>query len=267
MHGSYEGFPASITKPVREKVFGRLNGLVYLTPRNIEFLSLLRSVNPSLRMKQIYNGYIPGIFAQNSKPVQRAELGISDEDFVFIQVARGTEDKGWLQSINAFLRVKKSASVPVKLLLVGSGEYLETLRTKHASDPSLIFYGFSGNPIPLIRIADAGLLPTYYKGESLPNTVIEYLFSGKPVLASDIGEIPNMIGAGTGTPAGFVFRRSDKGPVNETELEEKMLLFLEQKEIYREHARNTAIHTEKFKMENCAKAYQDFFELLINNNE
>jgi glycosyltransferase involved in cell wall biosynthesis len=266
MHGSYEGYPRASVKKRREKVFSRVNGIIYLTPKNIEFLKPLNHKNPRLKFQQVYNGYIPQLFPQGAESVSRKELRIPEDSFVFIQVARGTQDKGWQETITAFLMTLKKTQAKINLLLVGNGDFLSELKKRYSIHPEIIFYGYSGNPIPLIELSDAGLLPTYYKGESLPNTVIEYLFSGKPVLASDIGEINNMLGIGTDAPAGYTFNLSANGAVNENELSEKMLEYIVNREIYEKHSANTKIQREKFRMENCVNAYQDFFTKLIGEN-
>lgn len=265
MHGSYEGFPKAIVKKKREVTFTRVNGVVYLTPRNIEFLSIVKSKNPKLRYKQIYNGYNHNVFTNDMQVITRAELHIPADAFVFIQVARGAEDKGWSESIRAFLRLKEEVNANVVLLLVGDGEYLSILKEKYHTFPEIIFYGYSGNPIPLIQISNVGMLPTYYKGESLPNTVIEYLFCGKPVLASNIGEIKNMIGAGTSLPAGYTFNLSAGGPIIFSELIEKMASYVSNSSLYKEHAANTQIQIAKFRMEYCISQYEEFFFTLLNS--
>jgi glycosyltransferase involved in cell wall biosynthesis len=49
-----------------------------------------------------------------------------------------------------------------------------------------------------------GYLPSRFSGESFPLTIIDCLHSGKPVLASDVGEIPSMLEA-DGKLAGCLF--------------------------------------------------------------
>ena len=103
LHGSYEGYPKAALKKKREKVFSQVNGIIYLTQKNIEFLNHLKHKNPYTKFRQIYNGYIPQIFERKEKSSTRNELKIAEDSFVFIQVARGTQDKGWQEAINAFL--------------------------------------------------------------------------------------------------------------------------------------------------------------------
>jgi glycosyltransferase involved in cell wall biosynthesis len=269
MHGSYEGFPQAAIKKKREKVFSRVNGIIYLTAKNILFLNHLKNKNPNLKIRQIYNGYNPVIF-ESETSITRQFLSIKLDSFVFIQVARGARDKGWDEAIQAFLMINPSNNKPTNLILVGDGGYLSELKEEYKNYPQIIFYGYSGNPLPLISISDIGLLPTYYPGESLPNTIIEYMGSGKPVISSNIGEVKNMIGSDTNHPCGFALELCDNGHVNKADLAGKMKEYIENSDLYNRHVENTRIQSEKFKMENCANSYTDFFielKTLQNKNK
>jgi glycosyltransferase involved in cell wall biosynthesis len=258
MHGSYEGFPKASLKKKREKVFERVNGIVYLTDKNIKFLDLLKNKNKNLKYRQIYNGYLSDLF-KGTPSITRQLLKIPSAAFVFIQVARGTIDKGWEETIKAFFIIKAQLTTPVYLILVGDGEYLGSQRAKYAKFPEVIFYGYSGNPLPLIQLSDIGLLPTYYAGESLPNTIIEYIFSEKPILTSDIGEIKKMIGGNSEYPCGFALDIKEDGRVKEKDLAAKMLDYIQDSELYQVHVQNTIVQKQKFLLDNCASAYIDFF--------
>ncbi|MFO0478774.1 MAG: glycosyltransferase family 4 protein [Bacteroidota bacterium] len=259
MHGSYEGYPQVAKKKLRELIFSRVNGIVYLTQRNLEFLKALKYVNSKVDIIKIYNGYLFEIFNNSNSKVSRLDLGISEDAFVFIQVARGAKNKGWEESIEAFIMASKSTKFEIFLLLIGGGEYLEELKVKYQNYSRIIFYGYAGNPIPFIEIANVGLLPTYYSGESLPNSVIEYLYLGKPVLASGNGEIAEMIGANSESPAGYALPLSFTNGVNIEELYEKMILYIEDKIVYYKHQINAIVQSKKFDMDICANSYSSFF--------
>ena len=160
---------------------------------------------------------------------------------------------------------KEKTDKNVCLLLIGDGDYLSLMKKKYNSPSNnIVFYGYSGNPIPLIKICNVGLLPTYYKGESLPNTVIEYLNLSLPVIGSDIGEIANMIGAGTDRGAGVVIPRTEQGPVDHIIWAQHMEEYANKESVYVRHKRKTNCQNYKFDMQNCASAYERFFQELLN---
>ncbi len=53
--------------------------------------------------------------------------------------------------------------------------------------------------------------PTWHSmhGESYPQSIIECLMCGKPVITSDIGEIPSILDDGDGNKAGILFSLED----------------------------------------------------------
>ena len=46
----------------------------------------------------------------------------------------------------------------------------------------------------MIGQCDVFVHPSIYKAESLPTVIIEALFAGVPVIATDVGEVATMIG-------------------------------------------------------------------------
>ena len=259
MHGSYEGYPMAALKKKRQKVFTRVNGIIYLTPKNIAFLEKLNFANRRLKIRQIYNGYLADIFEKKSTVASSAMLKIPSDAFVFIQVARGAKDKGWQEIVQAFQITQTKTHQKLVLILVGDGEYLDALKTRYKAVPEIVFYGYSGNPIPIIKRAHVGLLATYYPGESLPNTIIEYITAGKPVIASNIGEIKAMIGIDSDHPCGSALELTKEGPLSVNLLATKMLEYLENRDLYAVHAANALVQSRKFSMEHCALSYEQFF--------
>lgn len=97
------------------------------------------------------------------------------------------------------------------LVLVGAGSYVDELRRRPLPEGAILA-GFSANTLEYVQHFDVGLLPTLFPHESLPTVVIEYVYCGKPVIASDVGEIEQMIrsewGALVGTQLQFRKERS-----------------------------------------------------------
>ena len=64
--------------------------------------------------------------------------------------------------------------------------------------------GFRANVRDYFATSDLGFLPSRYPAESFPLVLIECLLSNRPILASNLGEIENMISTSKGH-AGMVF--------------------------------------------------------------
>jgi len=80
----------------------------------------------------------------------------------------------------------------IRLILVGNGpiydEYCQI------GTPDFVYLaGFSEDSVGHYAAADMGIMLTKFKSESFPLTIVDCLFAGKPYIASDVGDIKNML--------------------------------------------------------------------------
>lgn len=210
------------------------------------------------KLTKIYNGY-DGVAPETSGNTLREKLGIGTDAFVFGMVSRGIASKGWETAILAFIALKAPNA---HLVLVGDGEHLQHLSREYAVYKQIHFVGGTEKPLEWISMCDAGLLPTTYPSESLPTVVIEYLCCGKPVIASDAGEIVNMLHA-DGNVAGIITPITN-GTVNVAELTEAMRQYLTDQTLYQTHCQHTAACYAQFDMDACIAHYTTVYEGAIN---
>ena len=260
MHGCYELFlhkaDAPEVTPKGNYALAQAAAVVYLTAKNLEIFEQA-GVRPLSKLlhAQIYNGF-DGQFSATKAEHTRAALGIPADATVFGMVARGIPEKGWQHAINSFLELK-STQPKLHLVLVGESDYLRQLQSQY-TDARLHFTGFSRNPIDWVDIFDAGLLPSYFHAESLPNVVAEYLSCGKPVIASRIGEVPAMLASPAGL-AGVLIDQANWQLTDPGQLTAAMRAYLTQPELLAEHQRRAEQAFEKFRMKYCIAAYEDLF--------
>jgi L-malate glycosyltransferase len=100
---------------------------------------------------------------------------------------------------------------------------------------------------------DVGVLPTTYDSESLPTTIIEYLLLGKPVIATDRGEISKMIGL-PNEPAGILLNMVD-GNVVENSLVAAMQTLMDNQDLYSRFSMSALKRARTFNMETCIMEY------------
>jgi glycosyltransferase involved in cell wall biosynthesis len=81
------------------------------------------------------------------------------------------------------------------LLLVGNGPVYDEYCRVGAPD-FVCLTGFSDNSVGHYAAADMGIMLTKFKSESFPLTIVDCLFAGKPYIASDVGDIRNMLTIG-----------------------------------------------------------------------
>jgi glycosyltransferase involved in cell wall biosynthesis len=188
LHGHYELMksenPVNFEKKIRQDV-EIIDDLVYLSD---EQLSNFKAAGfNGKRAVRILNGFETEKSVSNSsifKENPKATLSLMIH-------SRAIPEKGWKEAIEAFfILIEKGYNV--KLILVGDGVQYEYLKELYRH-PNLSFVGFSDNVFEYIKVADLGLLPSYFQGESLPNSIVEYLSFGIPVIASNIGAIAEML--------------------------------------------------------------------------
>lgn len=258
IHGDYINFYQRIKKgtlnilnfPAKvSMVLSQLNGIAYISDHQLQFMSREFGAHDlDKKVHKIYNGlesHIPG---------HDAALAFTKKNFVFGMVARAIPEKGWECAIQAFLQLGGSGN---QLVLVGEGEYLDTLKQKY-DHPEIYFVGYSNNPMQWISHFDVGLLPTTFPSESLPTTVIEYLMMGKPVVATEVGEIRNMINQ-HGTSSGILLSATD-GKVSVNECAGAMRKLLDDKRMYNELSLAAKEHAKAFDMEQCIVKYLNLYE-------
>ena len=220
-------------------------------------------VGTSAAITTIYNGVI--IDPPHSRLQVRKELGIGDGDIAFGLAARGVPQKGWQAAIDAFLKLKTATRKGVHLILVGGSDYVDTLKETYKIHTDIHFIGKVANPAHYIDAVDVGLMLSMYRTEALSLIAIEFLMLGKPVIATNVGGVPEVIQTGAGSSCQLI--DLDKtGAIDTEELTTAMLSFTKgEKSLALGAAPVEAIH-KKFSMEACAGAYETFFRRVIARN-
>ena len=196
-----------------------------------------------------------------TKPIDRSSLGISEPDaFVVCLVSRAKREKGWQEAIEAIALAQQQTDRPIHLLLAGEGAELHRLQ-RITSDGRVHFLGFHSQPRNLYAGSDLGILPTFYPGESQPLTLIECLAAGKPLIASDIGEIAAMLTIPEGI-AGAVIPLLE-GRVDPSAFAEQILTHAENQDIHLKRCNIAKLASEKFNPDLMANEFADLYENAI----
>jgi glycosyltransferase involved in cell wall biosynthesis len=155
------------------------------------------NINPE-KITVIYNGINLARFnlhrnVGNKKKSLKYILGIPEENFVVTSVLWMTEGKrcDWLLQSSAIL----FAGVQnLTVLIVGGGpllEHFKELSKKLHISENVIFTGPVTDTTPFIKVADVFVLPS--QSEALSNVIIEAMGCGKPVIATRVGGIPEVV--------------------------------------------------------------------------
>jgi glycosyltransferase involved in cell wall biosynthesis/tetratricopeptide (TPR) repeat protein len=205
LHGMIEhGAAFAVTKEQLKAADESVTTWVYTAEKNLgPFIDLGLYEGGSERFRKIPNGLpMPTI-----DRVPRAEMGIPEDAFVLCCVSRAIPDKGWAETIQVVERAREMSGVDIRLILVGNGPVYEEYCT--AGVPDFVYLaGFSDNSVGHYAAADMGIMLTRFKSESFPLTIVDCLFAGRPYIASDVGDIRNMLTTKDGI-AGAVIKLKD----------------------------------------------------------
>jgi glycosyltransferase involved in cell wall biosynthesis len=146
----------------------------------------------------IGNGVDTDLFRLMGRTEARRALAIPENCKVLVCVAALREAKGQQHVIAAMAKLA-SRHPELKLYLVGAGEYrsrLERLVEELSLQDRVVFAGSRDNQqIPLwFNAADASILASSREG--WPNVILESLACGTPVIATPVGQVPEILGAG-----------------------------------------------------------------------
>ena len=123
----------------------------------------------------------------------RAELGLTPAHCLIAVVARLVWFKG-IDVLVAALPALLSASPHCRVAIAGAGPLRETLEAQARTlgvSAALIFLGERSDISAILAAADIFALPSVSEG--LPISILEAMAAGKPVVASSVGGVPELV--------------------------------------------------------------------------
>ena len=150
---------------------------------------------PANRVTAILNGCDTAIFYPGDRAAARRQLGQDQAAELVVYAGNLLPTKGLAELLDAFAQLAKSRP-QLQVAIVGQGPYGDTLRRRIA------MAGIEGRVIlpgrcdasgiaQWMRAADIFCLPSYSEG--CPNVVVEALACGCPVVATNVGGIPELV--------------------------------------------------------------------------
>jgi glycosyltransferase involved in cell wall biosynthesis len=149
---------------------------------------------PEERVDLVPNGIDRSVFYPRDRGLARKALGLPDQRLL-LYVGHLAQSKGVFDLIRAFSAMSGEFR-DVQLVMIGDGEASEACRrAAHASSASerIRFVG----PVPheevptWLAACNVLTLPSWHEGT--PNVILEALASGRGVVASNVGGIPELV--------------------------------------------------------------------------
>lgn len=184
----------------RELAMRLTDRLAHVTVTNSRLAAeslLRRRVVSAERLHVVPNGLDVARFFDRSRRDQlRAELGVAPEEFLWLAVGRLRPQKDWPNLLRAVSFLSADLQ---RVVVAGFGpleaELVEMCTTLGVAD-RVRFLGRRDDIAQLLGAADGLVLPSAFEG--LPNVVLEAMAAARPVVATGVGGVPELVDASTG---------------------------------------------------------------------
>ena len=191
--------------------------------------------------------------------IEREIIGIPANAFVIGTVGRISEQKAPDIFIQSARRIKDQVS-DAWFIIVGDGELRSQIEKQaieyHLAD-SLIVTGWVADAIPFIGLFDVAVLLSRWEGFGL--ALIEYMAAGKPIVATNVDAIPELI---EDNKNGLLVEMNDPAAVCNAVLKIKNNPELRKKYIHE----GFRIAQERFTIERVVEEHQKLFDVLTQND-
>ncbi|MBK8251907.1 MAG: glycosyltransferase family 4 protein [Polyangiaceae bacterium] len=157
----------------------------------VEDLGVSRS-----RIEVVRNGVDGELFSIRDRDETRRRLGLPVDRKLAIFVGNLLAVKGVDVLVEAAALLQKKSNLPISVVMVGGGPLADQLKARAQALGISEKVHFTGRVLPTevpayMNAADVFCLPS--REEGCPNVVLEALASGKPVVASRVGGIPELV--------------------------------------------------------------------------
>ncbi len=194
-----------------QAVLRQCNKLVTVSKDLAKVAMTLESKTPS-NISVVYNGCDFerfNVVDDIEKKTLRNRLGLPQDKIILFLLGALEENKGIFELLDMYSILRESWGDKIHLVMIGSGKdeiEFKNRITKKGMDSIVQLAGsVAHDQVPLwIKAGDIMLFPTHYEG--VPNAVLETMACAKPVVATDVGGIPEVIEHGS---TGFLVKKRD----------------------------------------------------------
>ncbi|MBW1915738.1 MAG: glycosyltransferase family 4 protein, partial [Deltaproteobacteria bacterium] len=158
--------------------------------------ALRERIAPKDKTIKIYSGIDLAQFqpVPEEKKIQiKEKWGIGQDEIVIGVVSKLWEGKGHAILIKAFKEIRQEVQ-NAKLVIVGEGylqKDLQNLTNSLGLQDHVIFTGFQMDVSEISATFDVAVLPSFFEG--MGRVLLEAMALGKPVVASNVGGIPDLV--------------------------------------------------------------------------
>lgn len=202
IHNDYK---TAVYRPGFDQVLHRITPYFIATNWQVKNeVAVITGVEPN-RIAVIYCGIDSNRFSPSLPDKQitlRQELGLYAQEQVVVTIGRLIPQKGMSNFLNMARQVVVNYRQPVRFLIVGEGPQRAELEAQVQAlglEQAIIFTGSRSDTPNLLALADLFVVSSLW--EAGPITLLEAMAMGKPVVATPVGRVPELIKDGE---TGFV---------------------------------------------------------------
>ncbi len=150
-------------------------------------------LNPE-KIRVIYNGIEMKRFSGSTKKNPRTELGIPGKNYLYGFVGQLDKRKGVETLLESFAMLSQK-NRNTTLLMVGEGKLRSRLEKMAGQcKGQVVFAGFRDDIPDIMKSIDALVLPSLWEGFGI--VLIEAMAAGKPVITTNVSNMPEIISEG-----------------------------------------------------------------------
>lgn len=245
-HGGYEGMPPQEAAALLPQVDRGVDAWTYVAQNN---LPLLRQAGvPNAKLHKIGNAMEP---PRQIEPVSWTDYGIAKDAFVFTVITRAVAKKSWPACIAAIREARQLSGRDIHLVLGGIGPIYDALLQEPA-EPFIHLLGEIQRPCDYYKASYCGLLLSVL--ECAPLGILEMYEAGIPVVATDTGDVAEML-QGKDGQTGILVPLTEDGQVPISQAARAICDMVLDSERYESCKERTAQKVSEFRMDHIAEQY------------
>lgn len=193
VHNQEQYLKNSIVRFIEKWIISPIDDTIIVVSEGVKRFLIKTGGIPEKKIKKVYYGINPADIKIDKERDIREELGIDKDAPLIGCIGRLVEQKGHKYLIRAAKRVIEIFP-QAKFFIIGRGKLeknLKKLAQNNSLNSGIIFAGFRTDIYSIIDKLDLIVMPSLWEGLGL--VLLEAMALGKPIVATDVGGIPEVV--------------------------------------------------------------------------